>query len=193
MKFYGRFIKALFYHCWVLCFLLFLGQKLKRIHTSIIGTGSVCCSFVLCLFLFSSFLAGGNNLADKNFEYYFYPWLELDGLQVSVSFLLDSLSFVMVLIITGVGFLIHLYSVGYMKEEKSYSESFLNLFVFFMLILAKHTKCSLPINWGFAIRLLISALKIEKKELQTSCTKKSKISLLSYSQQNTNGLKIPRL
>ena len=60
-------------------FLLFLGQKLKRIHTSIIGTGSVCCSFVLCLFLFSSFLAGGNNLADKNFEYYFYPWLELDG------------------------------------------------------------------------------------------------------------------
>ena len=98
-------------------FLLFLGQKLKRIHTSIIGTGSVCCSFVLCLFLFSSFLAGGNNLADKNFEYYFYPWLELDGLQVSVSFLLDSLSFVMVLIITGVGFLIHLYSVGYMKEE----------------------------------------------------------------------------
>ena len=118
-------------------FLLFLGQKLKRIHTSIIGTGSVCCSFVLCLFLFSSFLAGGNNLADKNFEYYFYPWLELDGLQVSVSFLLDSLSFVMVLIITGVGFLIHLYSVGYMKEEKSYSRffSFLNLFVFFMLIL----------------------------------------------------------
>ena len=75
-------------------FLLFLGQKLKRIHTSIIGTGSVCCSFVLCLFLFSSFLAGGNNLADKNFEYYFYPWLEIR------SFLLDSLSFVMVLIIT---------------------------------------------------------------------------------------------
>ena len=112
-------------------FLLFLGQKLKRIHTSIIGTGSVCCSFVLCLFLFSSFLAGGNNLADKNFEYYFYPWLELDGLQVSVSFLLDSLSFVMVLIITGVGFLIHLYSVGYMKEEKS-SHDFLGyLFVFF--------------------------------------------------------------
>ena len=104
-------------------FLLFLGQKLKRIHTSIIGTGSVCCSFVLCLFLFSSFLAGGNNLADKNFEYYFYPWLELDGLQVSVSFLLDSLSFVMVLIITGVGFLIHLYSVGYMKEEKRKRQS----------------------------------------------------------------------
>ena len=119
-------------------FLLFLGQKLKRIHTSIIGTGSIFCSFVLCLFLFSSFLAGGNNLADKNFEYYFYPWLGVeDGLQVSVSFLLDSLSFVMVLIITGVGFLIHLYSVGYMKEEKSFSRffSFLNLFVFFMLIL----------------------------------------------------------
>ena len=96
-------------------FLLFLGQKLKRIHTSIIGTGSVCCSFVLCLFLFSSFLAGGNNLADKNFEYYFYPWLELDGLQVSVSFLLDSLS---MMVPTGVGFLIHLYSVGYMKEER---------------------------------------------------------------------------
>ena len=118
-------------------FLLFLGQKLKRIHTSIIGTGSIFCSFVLCLFLFSSFLTGGNNLADKNFEYYFYPWLEIENFQVSVSFLLDSLSFVMVLIITGVGFLIHLYSVGYMKEEKSFSRffSFLNLFVFFMLIL----------------------------------------------------------
>ena len=76
-------------------------------------------------------------MADKHFEYYFYPWLELDSLQVSVSFLLDSLSFVMVLIITGVGFLIHLYSVGYMKEEQSFSRffSFLNLFVFFMLIL----------------------------------------------------------
>ncbi len=118
-------------------FLLFLGQKLKRVQTGIIGTASVFCSFVLCLFLFSSFLSGADNFGEQNFEYYFYPWLEIGDFQVAVSFLLDSLSFVMVLIITGVGFLIHLYSIGYMKNENSNARffSFLNLFVFFMLIL----------------------------------------------------------
>ena len=56
---------------------------------------------------------------------------------VSFSFLVDPLSILMMLIITGVGFLIHLYSVGYMHEDEAFNRFFmyLNLFIFFMLLL----------------------------------------------------------
>src|SRR3979409_1785755 len=58
-------------------------------------------------------------------------------LQIDAAFQLDQLSMVMVLIITGVGALIHLFSVGYMRSDPGYPRYFayLNLFVFFMLVL----------------------------------------------------------
>ncbi|SPE26277.1 NADH:ubiquinone oxidoreductase, membrane subunit L [Candidatus Sulfotelmatomonas gaucii] len=66
-----------------------------------------------------------------------FPWLTAGAIHVDFSFVLDQLSLVMLLVVTGVGFLIHVYSIGYMKEDKSYARffSFLNLFLFFMTVL----------------------------------------------------------
>ncbi|MBF0442850.1 MAG: NADH-quinone oxidoreductase subunit L, partial [Oligoflexales bacterium] len=66
-----------------------------------------------------------------------YTWISIEGLSIRFSLVLDALSSVMVLVVAGVGFLIHLYSVGYMREDPGYSRyfSYLNLFVFNMLLL----------------------------------------------------------
>src|SRR6266566_5999801 len=64
-------------------------------------------------------------------------WLRSGNFSLDYSFSLDQLSLVMLLVVTGVGFLIHIYSVGYMWEERGYYRffSYLNLFMFFMLTL----------------------------------------------------------
>jgi NADH-quinone oxidoreductase subunit L len=66
-----------------------------------------------------------------------WPWLPVERLQVDLAFQVDQLSTVMLLIVTGVGSLIHLFSVGYMKEDPGYARYFayLNLFIVFMLVL----------------------------------------------------------
>jgi NADH-quinone oxidoreductase subunit L len=65
------------------------------------------------------------------------PWIDVAALHVNFSFVLDQLSLVMLLVVTGVGFLIHIYSVGYMAHEEGYARyfSYLNLFLFFMTVL----------------------------------------------------------
>ncbi len=65
------------------------------------------------------------------------PWINVAALHVDFSFVLDQLSLVMLLVVTGVGFLIHVYSVGYMAHEEGYARYFcyLNLFLFFMTVL----------------------------------------------------------
>jgi NADH-quinone oxidoreductase subunit L len=65
------------------------------------------------------------------------PWISVGLLHVDFSFVLDQLSLVMLLVVTGVGFLIHVYSVGYMGDDKGYARyfSYLNLFLFFMTVL----------------------------------------------------------
>src|SRR6202044_3805659 len=65
------------------------------------------------------------------------PWIETSGFRADFAFLLDPLTLVMLLVVTGVGFLIHIYSVGYMAHEDGYWRyfAFLNLFMFFMLTL----------------------------------------------------------
>ncbi|MES2377256.1 MAG: NADH-quinone oxidoreductase subunit L [Bacteroidota bacterium] len=66
-----------------------------------------------------------------------FNWFSVGSLQVHFAFLVDQLSSIMLLIITGVGFLIHLYSIGYMNDDDGFGKFFayLNLFVFFMLLL----------------------------------------------------------
>ncbi|MCI0434712.1 MAG: NADH-quinone oxidoreductase subunit L [Gemmatimonadetes bacterium] len=67
----------------------------------------------------------------------FWQWIVLGGLRIDAAFQLDPLSMLMTLIVTGVGFLIHVFSVGYMRADEGYARYFayLNLFVFFMLVL----------------------------------------------------------
>ena len=64
-------------------------------------------------------------------------WINIGALHIDFSFVLDQLSLVMLLVVTGVGFLIHIYSVGYMSHEEGYARylAFLNLFLFFMTVL----------------------------------------------------------
>jgi len=75
--------------------------------------------------------------AQRVFVNNLYPWIKIGQLQVDLAFLVDPLSAVMILIITGIGTLIHFYAIGYMWEDKSFQRFFtyLNFFVFFMLLL----------------------------------------------------------
>jgi NADH-quinone oxidoreductase subunit L len=88
-------------------------------------------------------------------------WINIGTLHIDFSFVLDQLSLVMLLVITGVGFLIHIYSVGYMSHEEGYARyfSFLNLFLFFMTVLVLAGNALLMfIGWegvGLASYLLI--------------------------------------
>jgi NADH-quinone oxidoreductase subunit L len=89
------------------------------------------------------------------------PWLRAGSFQVDFAFYLDQLSFVMLLVVTGVGFLIHIYSIGYMWEDESFYRFFtyLNLFMFFMLTLVlANNYLVMFIGWegvGLASYLLI--------------------------------------
>jgi NADH-quinone oxidoreductase subunit L len=88
-------------------------------------------------------------------------WIDVGSLHVNFSFVLDQLSLVMLLVVTGVGFLIHIYSVGYMGHEQGYWRffSYLNLFMFFMTVLVLADNALLMfVGWegvGLASYLLI--------------------------------------
>jgi len=90
-----------------------------------------------------------------------FPWIEAGSFHVDYGFYLDQLSVTMLLVVTGVGFLIHIYSVGYMAEESGYYRffSYLNLFMFFMLTLVlAHSYLLMFVGWegvGLASYLLI--------------------------------------
>ena len=90
-----------------------------------------------------------------------HPWINIGALHIDFSFVLDQLSLVMLLVVTGVGFLIHIYSVGYMGHEEGYARyfSFLNLFLFFMTVLVLAGNALLMfVGWegvGLASYLLI--------------------------------------
>ena len=74
---------------------------------------------------------------DRLFVQVLFPWIEAGGFSAPAALQLDPLSAVMILVVTGVGFLIHVYSVGYMSHEKAFARYFvyLNLFTFAMLTL----------------------------------------------------------
>lgn len=106
------------------------GKKLPKGLISIIGSGSVLAAFGLSLGIFL-------NLNGQSHTVQLFDWISTGSLHVDFSFLIDPLSSLFLLIITGIGFLIHVYSVGYMHDDEGYHRFFayLNLFVFFMLLL----------------------------------------------------------
>lgn len=108
------------------------GRMSKKL-ASVIGAGSVGLSFLLALVIAVEFL----NSDAQAFSKVVWLWLGVGELQSGFSFYLDGLTSVMILIITGVGFLIHLYSTGFMADDPSVARffSYMNLFVASMLIL----------------------------------------------------------
>ena len=102
---------------------------------SLIACGTVGLSFLISLLLFLELK--GLPVDARIIEQTFWNWIPSGDFQVNMGFLLDPLSAVMILVVTGVGFLIHVYSVGYMAQDKGYGRYFayLNLFTFSMLVL----------------------------------------------------------
>ncbi len=112
-----------------------LGKRLGKGIVSYVGCTSVGLAFVIALFVFGDLLS--REPEHRLLVQTLWDWLQVGGLNVHVSFMVDQLSGVMILIVTGVGFLIHIYSIGYMHEDESYWRYFayLNMFVFFMAML----------------------------------------------------------
>ncbi|WP_432712339.1 NADH-quinone oxidoreductase subunit L [Pedobacter sp.] len=98
-----------------------------------IGSSVIFISFALSVGIFIELGADAN----KSHEIFLFDWISAGFLHIPLSFLVDPLSSLMLLIITGVGFLIHIYSVGYMHSDEGFGKffSYLNLFIFFMLLL----------------------------------------------------------
>src|SRR5476651_696458 len=97
-----------------------------------IGTFLVLIAFGISLALFFQVKSTGNPIQVKMFD-----WISAGSVHIPFAFLVDQLSAIMLLIVTGVGTLIHLYSIGYMHDDAGFGKFFayLNLFIFFMLLL----------------------------------------------------------
>ncbi len=107
--------------------------KLPKMAVAAIGAGSVGLSALVALFVGIEFMGSGSTSYAQDL----WTWMAVGEFSVPVTLYLDRLALVMVGVITGVGFLIHLYATGYMWEEEGYSRFFayMNLFVFAMLLL----------------------------------------------------------
>jgi NADH-quinone oxidoreductase subunit L len=125
--------------------MLFVGKRVPKAGVSLLCVGSVGLSFVCAAGAVSELLAADSE--HRVFQQVLFEWLTPGPMQMTGGhlvpfvadwgFLLDPLSCVMVLVVTGVGFLIHVYSVGYMAHEGGYYRFFgyMNLFMFAMLTL----------------------------------------------------------
>jgi NADH-quinone oxidoreductase subunit L len=109
-----------------------VGAHLPRRLVGLIGTGAVGLSF-LATVLATLF----PDVGQSGFTVALFPWIVTGGLSVQAGVLLDPLSSLMALVVTGVGFLIHVYSIGYMADDHHFSRYFayLNLFIASMLVL----------------------------------------------------------
>jgi NADH-quinone oxidoreductase subunit L len=103
--------------------------------TSIVGPAVLIASFILTAFIWMAMRGVGEMHAP--FIQRYFSWLPVGDLRIDAAFQLDQLSMMMTLVVTGVGALIHIFSVGYMQDDPGYPRYFayLNLFVFFMLLL----------------------------------------------------------
>ena len=128
-------------HLWIIPLLPLLGSAIngllgwnwpnKLVHS--VALGATGLSFLCALEAVREFFANGQQLFRKEF----FTWITAGNFRAGFDLQFDQLTVVMVLVVTGVGFLIHIYSTGYMAHEEGYFRffSYLNLFMFFMLIL----------------------------------------------------------
>ena len=108
------------------------GKFLPKVVVGGLATLVVFAAFLISLNIFLGFPSNGAPVIAKAFE-----WFTIGGIQVNFGFQIDQLSLMMMMIITGIGSLIHLYSIGYMSHDKGFYKFFtyLNLFIFSMLLL----------------------------------------------------------
>ena len=107
--------------------------KLSKSLSGFVGSAMILCSFVLSLLVFLQVRTG------QTHTLHYFNFIQLEMFKIGFDFKIDQLSSIFILIITGIGFLIHVYSIGYMhnEESKDFAKYFayLNLFIFSMLLL----------------------------------------------------------
>ena len=139
----------------------------------LLGTATVVASFVLGLWIFISL----SNSTDKAFSLHMFTWAPVGSLNIEAGLLFDPLSAIFVLLITGVGGLIHIYSIGYMEHDPDRRKFFayLNLFVATMLLLVLgNSYVAMYVGWegvGVSSYLLIGFWQY--KRIAASAAKKA--------------------
>src|SRR3982751_2576070 len=140
-----------------------LGRRFSKNAVSAVAVGSVLLAFLWVI----RTLMGVGSLEEPYVEKY-YTWMASGNFSIGVDFMVDRLSAVMLLVVTGVGLLIHIYAVGYMAHEGGFYRFFayLNLFMFFMLVLVLGANyLVLFVGWegvGLCSYLLIGFYFLEK-------------------------------
>ncbi|MES2678344.1 MAG: NADH-quinone oxidoreductase subunit L [Bacteroidota bacterium] len=111
----------------------FFGKKMSKGLSGTIASVCILASFIVSAMVFVDLQSS----TQKSHIINLFSWINSDTLTIPFAFLVDPLSAVFLLIITGIGFLIHVYSTGYMHDDEGFARFFtyLNLFVFFMLLL----------------------------------------------------------
>src|ERR1051326_8133727 len=101
-----------------------LGRRLSKAAINVIAVGSVLLSFVWVLKILTS--------VELPYREHYYTWIQSGSFNIGIDFAVDRLTAVWLMIVTGVGLLIHIYAVGYMAHEGGYYRFFayLNLFMF---------------------------------------------------------------
>lgn len=113
-------------------FNVFFGKKVSKGLSGAIGTLTVVVSFLLSICFFAQLNQNG-----KPFEISLFDWIQVSNFKLDFGILLDQLSLLWLLFVTGIGSLIHMYSISYMHDDENMHKFFayLNLFVFFMITL----------------------------------------------------------
>ena len=112
-----------------------LGKRLPKKLVGLVACGALGLSFLVSVIIFFTLLHLPPE--QRYLEKVLYTWISSGAFRAEAGFQLDPLSAVMILVVSGVGFFIHIYSIGYMHGDKGYARYFayLNLFAFFMLLL----------------------------------------------------------
>jgi NADH-quinone oxidoreductase subunit L len=113
-------------------FNVFFGKSIENSASGIIGTFTVALSFAVSVYFFLQI-----NQTHQAIQIQLFDWIQISTFKVDFGFLLDQLSILWLLFVTGIGALIHMYSISYMHDDENMHKYFayLNLFIFFMITL----------------------------------------------------------
>ncbi len=113
-------------------FNVFFGKNVSKAISGSLATIAVAVSFVISIYFFIQINQTGQPISIRLFE-----WFQVSNFRLDMGILLDQLSLLWLLFVTGIGALIHLYSIGYMHDDENFHKYFayLNLFIFFMITL----------------------------------------------------------
>ncbi|MBT4421935.1 MAG: NADH-quinone oxidoreductase subunit L, partial [Candidatus Thioglobus sp.] len=116
----------------------FFGSLLGRMATNVVTIAGVLISTVLSLYVFNHHVLEAGEVFNQNL----YTWMQIGELNVSVGFLIDNLTAVMLVVVSFVSLMVHIYTIGYMHDDAGYTKffSYISLFTFsmFMLVMSNN-------------------------------------------------------